>query len=375
MKKVLVVFGTRPEAIKLCPLVIEMRKHLDELKVIVCVTAQHREMLDQVLNVFNVEPDYDLNLMRKNQSLFDITTGCLINVGKIIEQEEPDMLIAQGDTTTTISAMLAAYYYKVKVGHVEAGLRTNNKYSPFPEEMNRRMSSVISDLHFAPTQQNKNNLLLENIPEKNITITGNTVIDALFWVRNKIMSENRKFSVFDKIDFEKKIILVTGHRRENIGARSKCILSAIKNIALKNKDVEIVFPVHKNPNVVKNVRNILNGVSNIKLIEPLEYESFVYLMDKSYFIITDSGGIQEEAPSLGKPVLLTRDTTERPEAVEAGIVKLVGYDKDIIIKEAQKLLDSVDHYKKISSIQSPYGDGSACRQIVQKLFNEFNIIK
>lgn len=367
MKKILIVFGTRPEAIKLCPLVLELRKHADRFNTVVCVTAQHREMLDQVLNIFNITPDYDLDLMQKDQTLFDVTSNCLVKIGKVIEKEKPDILIVQGDTTTTFSAALAAYYSKVKVGHVEAGLRTYNKYSPFPEEVNRRLSTVVSDLHFAPTQTNKNNLVLENIPENNIIVTGNTVIDALFWVIGKINKENKSYKEFQDIDFNKKIILVTGHRRENFGKGFENICTAIKKIAQNHSDVEIVYPVHLNPNVRKPVNQILAGVSNIKLIEPLEYEPFVYLMNKSYFIISDSGGIQEEAPSIGKPVLVTRDTTERPEAVDVGAVKLVGTEIEEICAAAEMLLNDPVSYNRMASIQNPYGKGHSCQIIIESL--------
>ncbi|RLD65621.1 MAG: UDP-N-acetylglucosamine 2-epimerase (non-hydrolyzing) [Bacteroidetes bacterium] len=367
MKKMLIVFGTRPEAIKLCPLILEFKKYPEKFKTVVCVTAQHREMLDQVLEIFSITPDYDLNLMTHNQSLADLTARCISEMDGVIKKVNPDMLIVQGDTTTTFSATLAAYYSKVKIGHVEAGLRTYNKYSPFPEEINRRLSTVISDLHFAPTQTNKNNLIIENIPEKNIIVTGNTVIDALFWVRNNINRENKKYNVFKDIDFSKKIILVTGHRRENFGEGFQNICAALKKIAKNNSNVEIVYPVHLNPNVQKPVNQILAGISNVKLIDPLEYEPFVYLMDKSYFIISDSGGIQEEAPSLGRPVLVTRNTTERPEAVEAGAIKLVGLDKEDIFNAANTLLNESSVYEEMANTKNPYGDGDACKQIIQGL--------
>ncbi len=363
----MLVFGTRPEAIKLCPLVKELEKYTDKFKTIVCVTAQHRQMLDQVLKIFDIIPDYDLNLMKNDQSLFDVTSECLIKTGEIIEKEKPDIVLVQGDTTTTFAAALAAYYNKVKIGHVEAGLRTGNKYSPFPEEMNRKLTTGIADIHFAPTQKSEGNLLSEGVSEENIIVTGNTVIDALLWVRRKIQDEKKEYKELDGIDFTKKIILVTGHRRENFGQEFTNICHALKEIATKHSDIEIAYPVHLNPNVRKPVYKLLSGIHNIKLIEPLNYEPFVYLMDKSYFIISDSGGIQEEAPSLGKPVLVTRNTTERPEAVNVGAVKLVGTVPDRIVIEAEKLLNDNDCYAKMSKVQNPYGDGRACKRIIDSL--------
>lgn len=371
MKKILIVFGTRPEAIKLCPLVLEFKKHPEEFETVVCVTAQHREMLDQVLEIFSIKPDYDLNLMTHNQSLAELTTRCISGLDVVIKKVDPDMLIVQGDTTTTFSAALAAYYSEIKIGHVEAGLRTYNKYSPFPEEVNRKLTSAISDLHFAPTQENKNCLVKENIPDEDITVTGNTVIDALFWVRKKINQENRTYEEFQDIDFSKKIILVTGHRRENFGEGFKHIFTAIKKIAENNRDTEIVYPVHLNPNVREPVNQILAGISNVKLIEPLDYEPFIFIMDKSYFIISDSGGVQEEAPSIGKPVLVTRNTTERQEAVKAGAVKLVGTDSQNIFLAAEKLLNDSASYQQMSNIRNPYGDGHACEKIIKSLQKHF----
>jgi UDP-N-acetylglucosamine 2-epimerase (non-hydrolysing) len=366
MKKILIVFGTRPEAIKLCPIVKELKNNADMFKTVVCVTAQHREMLDQVLHIFDVAPDYDLDLMKNDQTLFDITCSCLTEIGDVIKREKPNIVIVQGDTTTTFVTSLAAYYHQVMIGHVEAGLRTGNKYSPFPEEINRKITSVIADIHFAPTQKSKNNLLLEGIPEDRIVVTGNTVIDALLWVREKI-SERKEYHELSNIDFQKKIILVTGHRRENFGQDFINICQALREIAIRHSNTEIVYPVHLNPNVRKPVFDILSGINNVKLIEPLGYEPFVYLMDRSYFIISDSGGVQEEAPSLGKPVLVTRNTTERPEAVEAGTVKLVGTDKETIVSEAERLLGDHRYYSQMSGIQNPYGDGYACERIVSAL--------
>ena len=368
MKKVMLVFGTRPEAVKLCPLVMELRKRPDEFRTVVCVTAQHREMLDQVLNIFNVKTDYDLNLMKNNQSLFDITSNCLTGIGKIINKEEPDIVLVQGDTTTTFAGSLAAYYNKIRVGHVEAGLRTYDKYSPFPEEINRRLVGVIADIHFAPTDRNKRNLLLEGVPAERIVVTGNTVIDALLWVRERIHSTEKAYSELGTVDFRKRIILVTGHRRENFGLGFIEICSALKELAEANRDVELVYPVHLNPNVLGPVRKVLCGVPNIKLIKPLHYEPFIYLMDKCHFIISDSGGIQEEAPSLGKPVLLTRNATERPEAVEVNAVKIVGTTKRKIIEEANKLLKDPKYYAEMSNAKNPYGDGYACKRIIENLW-------
>jgi UDP-N-acetylglucosamine 2-epimerase (non-hydrolysing) len=367
MKKILLGLGTRPEAIKLCPLIKELKKQAEKFETIVCVTAQHREMLDQVLNIFDVKPDYDLNLMKKNQTLSDITCDCLNEVGNVIKKEGPDIVLVQGDTTTTFATALGAYYNRVMIGHVEAGLRTGNKYSPFPEEINRKLTTAIADIHFAPTQKNKINLLSEGISEERIAVTGNTVIDALLWVREKIRAERREYQELSNINFQNRIILVTGHRRENFGREFINVCQALREIALIHSDCEIVYPVHMNPNVRKPVYSILSGIKNIKLIEPLGYEPFVYLMDRAYFIISDSGGVQEEAPSLGKPVLVTRNTTERPEAVEAGTVKLVGTDKDKIMEESGKLFNDKKYYDRMARIENPYGDGHACEKIISGL--------
>lgn len=367
MKKIMFVFGTRPEAIKLCPLVKEFEKHTDKFKTSICVTGQHRVMLDQVLKIFDIVPDFDLNLMKNDQTLFDVTSGILVEVGKIIKEEKPDLALVQGDTTTTFATSLAAYYHKVKVGHVEAGLRTGNKYSPFPEEINRKITTAIADIHFAPTQKSKNNLLLEGIKDNDIVVTGNTVIDALLWVRKKMQEEARDYKELESIDFKKRIVLVTNHRRENFGQDFINICKALKEIAVTHSEIEIVYPVHLNPNVRKPVYNVLSGIPNVKLIEPLEYEPFIFLMDKCYFIISDSGGIQEEAPSLGKPVLVTRNTTERPEAVEAGVVKLIGTNSDVIVREAERLINDATSYARMSIMQNPYGDGQACKRIVEAI--------
>ena len=376
LKKVLLVFGTRPEAIKMAPLVKAFEKETNIISK-VCVTAQHREMLDQVLEMFDIKPDYDLNLMKPGQDLYDITANVLLGMKSVLEDFKPDVILVHGDTTTTSSASVAAFYQKIKVGHVEAGLRTGDIYSPFPEEINRLMCSIIANYHFAPTTTSQNNLLKENKDPKNIIVTGNTVIDALFLALDKIENNQElKSKIIEsinsqyKLQDDKKIILVTGHRRENHGQGFINICEALKEIAITNPDIDIVYPVHLNPNVQKPVKEILSNTSNVYLIDPLQYENFIYMMNKSYFIITDSGGVQEEAPSLGKPVLVMRDTTERPEAVEAGTVKLVGTNKDTIIKEAQKLLDDENEYNKMSKAHNPYGDGKACERIVEFIKNE-----
>ena len=386
--KVLIVFGTRPEAIKMVPLVKEFQNH-NEFEMKVCVTAQHREMLDQVLEIFEIKPDYDLNIMQKGQDLYDITSKILLQMRDVLSDFNPNLVLVHGDTTTTFATSLAAFYQKIDVGHVEAGLRTNNIYSPWPEEINRKLTGSIAKYHFTPTIITKNNLLKENVDEKGIIITGNTVIDSLFMAIDKIKSDKKlqqniesKFNqIFNsqlssersdnpvgmRTILNSQFILVTGHRRENFGDGFLNICNALKEIALQNKDVNIIYPVHLNPNVQKPVNYILNGIENIYLIEPLEYLEFVYLMNKSYLILTDSGGIQEEAPSLAKPVLVMRDTTERPEAVESGTIKLVGTDKEKIIKEVNNLLNNKSEYDKMSNIKNPYGDGKASKKIIEFL--------
>lgn len=371
MKKVLLVFGTRPEAIKMAPLVKAFENE-SSIESKVCVTAQHREMLDQVLEMFEIGPDYDLNLMKPGQDLYDITANVLLGMKSVLDDFSPDIVLVHGDTTTTASVSLSAFYKKIKVGHVEAGLRTGNIYSPWPEEANRQITGVLANYHFAPTTTSQNNLLRENKNAKNIIVTGNTVIDALFLALEKIENNDEiKSKIIDsinsqyKLQDDKKIILVTGHRRENFGDGFINICEALKTIATNNPEIDIVYPVHLNPNVQKPVREILSNTPNVYLIQPLQYESFIYMMNKSCFIITDSGGVQEEAPSLGKPVLVMRGTTERPEAVEAGTVKLVGTNKDAIIKEAQKLIADKTEYKKMSKAHNPYGDGKACERIVE----------
>jgi len=373
MKKILIVFGTRPEAIKMAPLVKEFKKypHLFDTKV--CVTAQHREMLDQVLNLFEIIPDFDLDIMKKNQDLYDVTANVLLKIKSVLEKENPDIVFVHGDTTTTFATSLAAYYQKISVAHIEAGLRTHNIYSPWPEEANRKLTSCITKYHFSPTPLSKQNLINESINENSIIITGNTVIDALFLVLEKIKNNANLKTKIDiilekqnlNIQENRKIILVTGHRRENFGEGFINICESLKEIALNNKNTDIIYPMHLNPNVREPAQRILSNINNIFLIEPLEYEPFVYLMSKSYIILTDSGGIQEEAPSLGKPVLVMRDTTERPEAVEAGTVKLVGTKKAVIVEEITKLLNSSKIYNSMSQAANPYGDGRACTKIVE----------
>ncbi|RKX64169.1 MAG: UDP-N-acetylglucosamine 2-epimerase (non-hydrolyzing) [Thermodesulfobacteriota bacterium] len=378
MKKIMLIFGTRPEAIKLAPIIQRLKAEGSKFKPIVCVTAQHREMLDQVLNLFEIEPDYDLNIMIDNQDLFDVTVKALNGLKEILKKEKPDIALVQGDTTTSFVASLAAFYLKIPLGHVEAGLRTYNKYSPFPEEKNRHLTGVLADYHFAPTEWAKNNLLKENAPEDRIWVTGNTVIDALLWVVSRQKSAggeqywNRYFKERWGLTLTTntntcKLILVTGHRRESFGESFRNICLALKEIAKDRHDIKIVYPVHLNPNVQKPVRDILSDIPNIYLIGPLDYEPFVYLMEKACLILTDSGGIQEEAPSLGKPVLVMRNVTERPEGIEAGVVKLVGTDKERIVAETEILLDDKKAYEEMARASNPYGDGKAAERIVDIL--------
>lgn len=371
MKKILLVFGTRPEAIKMAPLAIKLKALNTDFETKVCVTGQHREMLDQVLDLFELEPDFDLNLMKKGQTLADITSGVLKGLESVFESWTPDIVLVHGDTATTFAASLAAYYHKIEVGHVEAGLRTGNIYSPWPEEANRKLTGILTTYHFAPTQNSVDNLIKENTDPSSIAITGNTVIDALLTVRDKILNDSELTASFkhkfSMLDDAKKLILVTGHRRENFGQGFRDICSALANIAKKYSDVQIVYPVHLNPNVQQPVNKLLSGIDNIKLIEPQDYLPFVYLMNKSYLILTDSGGIQEEAPSLGKPVLVMRDTTERPEAVDAGTVKLVGTDSKKIEDSVIELIENTELYNKMKKSHNPYGDGTACDQIINFL--------
>ncbi|MCD1116479.1 non-hydrolyzing UDP-N-acetylglucosamine 2-epimerase [Chryseobacterium turcicum] len=371
MKKNLIIFGTRPEAIKMAPLVKEFQKHTDVFETKVCVTAQHREMLDQVLDFFQIKPDFDLDLMKPNQNLYSLTADIITGMKSVFDEYQPDFIYVHGDTTTTMAASIAAFYSGAKVCHVEAGLRTHDKQSPFPEEINRQVAGRIADYHFAPTLQSKENLIKENVNQSSVIVTGNTVIDALLYSSDRVkVLENSEINLLKNIiDFNKKIILVTGHRRENHGKGFINICEALKEIAENNEEVQIIYPVHLNPNVKKPVFEILSKVKNIKLIDPLAYPAFVWLMNQAYMIITDSGGVQEEAPSLGKPVLVMRETTERPEAVTAGTVILVGTDKKRIISEAQSLLSDVERYQNMSALHNPYGDGEACGRIVNFIEN------
>jgi UDP-N-acetylglucosamine 2-epimerase (non-hydrolysing) len=375
MKKNLIIFGTRPEAIKMAPLVKEFQKYKDNFESKVCITAQHREMLDQVLDFFEIKADFDLDLMKPNQNLYSLTGDIIKGLKPILEDFQPDYVFVHGDTTTTMASSIAAYYSGSKVCHIEAGLRTYNKWSPFPEEMNRQITGRIADIHFVPTKVSRENLLLENIKDENIVITGNTVIDALLDSVSKVdfIKDSEIENLKQLVDKTKKIILVTGHRRENHGQGFMNICKALKQIAEENPNVQVIYPVHLNPNVQKPVYELLESISNIHLIAPLSYPSFVWLMNKSYLIITDSGGVQEEAPSLGKPVLVMRDTTERPEAVDVGTVILVGTDVDKIVGETIKLLSDSDLYQEMSGLHNPYGDGKACKRIVEYLINKDDI--
>ncbi|QTH63113.1 UDP-N-acetylglucosamine 2-epimerase (non-hydrolyzing) [Psychrosphaera ytuae] len=373
MKKVLTVFGTRPEAIKMAPLVHKLAE-AEGLDAKVCVTAQHREMLDQVLDLFEIKPDFDLNIMKPGQDLYDVTGNILSGLKPVLNEFKPDVVLVHGDTTTTFSASLAAFYQQIKVGHVEAGLRTGNIYSPWPEEANRKLTGSLTNYHFAPTQLSQENLLKENVSQSDIVITGNTVIDALLWVKNKLETDKELqtqfVEKFDFLDASKKLILVTGHRRESFGGGFERICAALADIADQRSDVQIVYPMHLNPNVREPVNRLLSKHDNIVLIEPQDYLPFVYLMNQSYLIITDSGGVQEEAPSLGKPVLVMRDTTERPEAIEAGTVKLVGTDTSKIVSETFALLDDDALYQSMARAHNPYGDGQACGRIVDTLLKK-----
>lgn len=370
MIKVMTVFGTRPEAIKMAPVVLELKKHSDEIQTIVAVTAQHRQMLDQVLQLFYIKPDYDLDIMSQGQTLYDITTKALLGLKKVLEADKPDLVLVHGDTTTTFAGALAAYYQQIPVGHVEAGLRTGNIYSPFPEEMNRKLTGAIAAIHFAPTPTAKQNLLQEHVAPEKIYVTGNTVIDALMTtVAGEYDFED---DALRTVDFKHhRIILLTTHRRENLGEPMRHIYKALRRIIDEIPDTEIVFPVHRNPLVRKVVEEELAGVDRIHLIDPMEYEPFANLMSLSSLVLTDSGGIQEEAPSLGKPVLVLRDTTERPEAVAAGTVRLIGTDKDVVYEETKRLLTDKDAYNAMSMAVNPYGDGKASQRIVQAILHTF----
>lgn len=377
-RKIMLVFGTRPEAIKMAPLVKEFQKRPDKFETIVCVTGQHRQMLDQVLEIFDIKPDYDLNIMKQGQDLYDVTSRVLIGMRDILEDVQPNIVLVHGDTTSSTAAALASFYQQIPVGHVEAGLRTHNIYSPWPEEMNRQITGRIAEYNFAPTPLSSSNLLAEGVSEGKITVTGNTVIDALYWVVDKIkntpsLSESLTKYLLDagydvgRLSNGKKLILITGHRRENFGDGFISMCKAIKTLTEKYPDVDFVYPMHLNPNVRKPIHEVFGenfgGIDNMFFIEPLEYLSFVYLMEKSNIVLTDSGGIQEEAPSLGKPVLVMRDTTERPEALEAGTVKLVGTDYNMIVTEVSALLNDPIYYDKMSKAVNPYGDGHACERI------------
>lgn len=382
MKKVLLVFGTRPEAIKMAPLVKELQKQKERIETVVCVTGQHREMLDQVLEIFDIKPDYDLNIMKRGQDLYDVTARVLTGMREVLKEIKPDIVLVHGDTTTSTAAALAAFYQQIPVGHVEAGLRIHNIYSPWPEEMNRLLTGRLATYHFSPTPLSRNNLIKESINDRNIIVTGNTVIDALYWVVDKIKNnkelDNELESVLSKAGYDvnrldngKKLVLITGHRRENFGDGFINMCTAIKDLTVKYPNVDFVYPMHLNPNVRKPIHEVfgedLSGLKNMFFIEPLEYLSFVYLMEKSSIVLTDSGGIQEEAPGLGKPVLVMRDTTERPEALDAGTVKLVGTDYNKIVNEVSSLIDDKTAYEKMSKAVNPYGDGLACRRIVNAL--------
>lgn len=378
----MLVFGTRPEAIKMAPLVKEFEKYTDLFKTIVCVTGQHRQMLDQVLDLFEISPDYDLNIMQQGQDLYDVTARVLVGMRDVLKDAQPDVVLVHGDTTTSTAAALAAFYQQIPVGHVEAGLRTHNIYSPWPEEMNRQITGRIAAYNFAPTPLSKQNLLREAVDEDSIIVTGNSVIDALYWVVDKIKADNTLNAELkgvlatagydtERLSGGKKLVLITGHRRENFGDGFINMCTAIKDLSLKYPDVDFVYPMHLNPNVRKPIHEVfgedLSDLGNMFFIEPLEYLSFVYLMEKSTIVLTDSGGIQEEAPGLGKPVLVMRDTTERPEALDAGTVKLVGTDYDKIVTEVSLLLDDQEYYDNMSKAVNPYGDGMACGRIVDTL--------
>ncbi len=368
--RIMTVFGTRPEAIKMAPVIKELQNRPAEVEVIVAVTAQHREMLDQVLDLFEIRPDFDLNIMQANQTLHDITSRVLLGLRDVIEESRPDLLLVHGDTTTTFAASLAGYYAQVPVGHVEAGLRTHNKFSPFPEEMNRKLTGAIADLHFAPTETSRRNLLAEGAAAENIFVTGNTVIDALFLT----VKENYEFvePALKTLDFAgSKVILVTTHRRENLGGPMRNIYLALKQVVEEYPDAQVVFPMHKNPQVREVVNRVLGGLDRVHLIEPLDYEPFVNLMARSYLILTDSGGVQEEAPSLGKPVLVLRDTTERPEAVEAGTVQLLGTEREAVYAATANLLRNRLDYTKMANAVNPYGDGLASRRSVEGILFHF----
>ena len=391
MKRIMLVFGTRPEAIKMCPLVKEFQKYPEDFDTLVCVTGQHREMLDQVLQIFDVKPDFDLNIMKQGQDLYDVTSRVLVGMREVLDEAKPDVVLVHGDTTTSMAAALAAFYRQIPVGHVEAGLRTHNIYSPWPEEMNRQITGRIATFDFAPTPRSRQNLLDEDVDPAKITVTGNTVIDALHWVMENVMKkgyvpqdpllaalvQDDNHCHSERSEESRRLVLITGHRRENFGEGFISMCTAIRDLARKYPEVDFVYPMHLNPNVRKAVGEVFGSEisrqarndkgDNLFFIEPLDYLDFVYLMSRSYIVLTDSGGIQEEAPGLGKPVLVMRDTTERPEALDAGTVRLVGTDYDKIVKEVSALLDDRIHYEAMSHAVNPYGDGKACPRIVEKL--------
>ena len=382
MKRIMLAFGTRPEAIKMAPLVKTLQERTEDFETLVCVTGQHREMLDQVLEIFGIEPGYDLDIMKQGQDLYDVTARVLLGMREVLKQARPDVMLVHGDTTTSMAAALAAFYQQIPVGHVEAGLRTHNLYSPWPEEMNRQLTGRIASYDFAPTPLSRQNLLDENVPENRILVTGNTVIDALYWVVDKIRTDKALDDRLERVLAEagydagrlsenRRLVLITGHRRENFGEGFISMCRAIQTLTRKYPEVDFVYPMHLNPNVRKPIHKVfgedLSRLGNMFFIEPLEYLSFVYLMEKAYLVLTDSGGIQEEAPGLGKPVLVMRDTTERPEALEAGTVRLVGTDYDKIVGEVSSLLDHADLYERMSRAVNPYGDGKACSRIVDFL--------
>lgn len=371
--KIAIIFGTRPETIKMFPIISEINKYSHLLNCKIIVSGQHREMLDQMLEIFQINSDYDLNIMEQGQSLSNITKNSLLGIEKILKKERPSIVLVQGDTTTTLTGALAAFYQKIKIGHVEAGLRTHNKYYPFPEEVNRHLTSVLADIHFTPTAKSCKNLLSEGAKRKDIFISGNTVIDSLFLMIKKNYIFREPLLKDEKI-FEKKIILVTMHRRENWGEPLRKTCKAINKIVEEHLDVSVIFPLHKNPEIRRNVKGILQNKKDILLLDTLDYDDMINLMSKSYIMLTDSGGIQEEGPSLGKPVLVLRDETERPEAVEAGVVKLIGTNEERVYREVATLLDSRDKYREMSKNINPYGDGKASERIVKKILHDFNLI-
>lgn len=369
--KVMTIFGTRPEAIKMAPLVLELEKQSDRFESLVTITAQHREMLDQVLDIFNISPDYDLDIMKPNQSLSQITSNVIVGLENIMKEAQPDIVLVHGDTTTTFAASIAAFYQQIKIGHVEAGLRTYDKYSPYPEEMNRQLTDVLTDIYFAPTLNSRENLLKENFSEEKIYITGNTAIDAL----KETVQEDYRHEVLDNIQKENRLVLVTMHRRENLGEPMERVLKAMRTVVDSHPNVEIVYPVHLNPLVQDTAQKYLGNHERIHLIDPLEVTDFHNIAARSYMIMSDSGGVQEEAPSLGVPVLVLRDTTERPEGVEADTLRLVGTETEAVLSNMIELLDNSDSYSKMSKASNPYGDGTASKRILESIAYEFNIIK